>query len=215
MLNDPSFQAALYRLSPFGFGIYDLAGLGQLELISGPIADRLGYTVQEYLAASKGGLGPLVHPEDRIMTSQMIQYMRTMSDSEVVERELRLRAKSGEVIWVLTRVVVYDRNKEGTVTKLLGAMGEITALKSLEKQLDEQTRRLNLIKMKDASQIRQEVSAIVELAEAFRASETSPLRQRKLIGYLRTTVLSLKERAHELAQVSEPTQPPDDTSLKG
>ena len=114
----------------------------------------LGYSPDEILAMGDALLPMLMHPDDlpRVMASQ--QRLLTVQDDEFAETECRMRHKTGNYRWLLSRDRVFKRTAEGLPTQLLGVATDITILKESQAALHQQAERQRLL-MVVAQHIRQ------------------------------------------------------------
>ncbi|MCT7983742.1 PAS domain S-box protein [Laspinema sp. A4] len=99
----------------------------------------LGYEVEE-IGNHYQMWEDLLHPEDHKPT------LRALEDHlggilPVYERELRMRSKSGEWKWILSRGKVVERDPSGIPLRMSGTHKDITPRKAAEAALDESQRR--------------------------------------------------------------------------
>jgi PAS domain S-box-containing protein len=92
----------------------------------------LGYTPEEF-AKSYSSWKDLVHPDDfeRVNKAHM-DHIHGHQDFCV---ELRMRKKSGEWCWILSRGMVVARDEEGGATRMVGTHVDITERKRAEEEL--------------------------------------------------------------------------------
>ncbi len=95
----------------------------------------LGYAPGEF-PANYESFSRLLHPDDLAVINQAVTT--SLHDSETNAFEIRMRAKSGEWKWILTRSRVVDRDATGAHTRLAGTHTDITERKSLELRLADQ-----------------------------------------------------------------------------
>ncbi|MCT7994942.1 PAS domain S-box protein [Laspinema olomoucense] len=99
----------------------------------------LGYEVEE-IGNHYQMWEELLHPEDRKPTLEALQdHLKGILP--VYERELRMRSKSGEWKWILSRGKVVERDPSGIPLRMSGTHKDITPRKSAEAALDESQRR--------------------------------------------------------------------------
>ncbi len=82
----------------------------------------------------------LLHPEDRKPTLRALQD-HLAGILPVYERELRMKSKSGEWKWILSRGKVVERDPSGIPLRMSGTHKDITPRKAAEAALDESQRR--------------------------------------------------------------------------
>jgi len=92
-------------------------------------ADLLGYTFEE---AQRPSLWPeILHPEDKLQLDQAVDdHLSGRIDS--IEKECRVRSKSGERLWLVCRGRVMERDAEGNPVRLSGTIHNVTEQKRLE-----------------------------------------------------------------------------------
>lgn len=83
----------------------------------------------------------LVHPEDKAPVMRILKE-HLEGRSPYYESEHRLRAKSGEWVWVHARGKVVDRTPEGKALRMIGIISDITPRKRVEEEIRHLTRRL-------------------------------------------------------------------------
>ncbi|QRR03287.1 response regulator [Dyadobacter sandarakinus] len=95
----------------------------------------LGYT--DGLVPDMGnGFSGIIDPQDHRLFKEHYSRMRKwVRDSEVVEKEFRLKHRDGSDVWILTREVPFRRNGGGKVKEVLGTAIDITGRKLAEQEL--------------------------------------------------------------------------------
>ncbi|MHC1700901.1 MAG: PAS domain S-box protein [Humidesulfovibrio sp.] len=92
----------------------------------------LGYEPGEF-APSYENFTKLLHPDDLVAITGSVKT--ALKDNETNAFEIRMRAKSGEWKWILTRSRVVDRNAAGAPARLAGTHTDITERKKAEEAL--------------------------------------------------------------------------------
>ncbi len=102
--------------------------LDPLELLfnTKPITAILGYTPDDMIAMDKQTVDRLIHPDDAPLLAAHIARLGNLADGEIAECRHRLRAASGEWVWVEVRDAVHLRNDAGTPLQVIGSAREIT-----------------------------------------------------------------------------------------
>jgi PAS domain S-box-containing protein len=98
----------------------------------------LGYEPGEF-PASFESFSKLLHPDDLAALTGSIKT--SLRDSETNAFEIRMRTKSGEWKWILTRSRVVDRDASGAPTRLAGTHSDITERKNAEEALAKSEKR--------------------------------------------------------------------------
>ncbi len=96
-------------------------------------AEMLGYAPEE-MRQSAGFWATLTHPDDRDASIRAWNAHLGRGTVPHYEVEQRLRTKSGEYVWVLTRGKAVDRAADGTVLRMIGTTRDITASRALAEQ---------------------------------------------------------------------------------
>jgi len=98
----------------------------------------LGYEPDEFPAGFES-FSALLHPDDLSLITETVQSQLMTSETNAFE--IRMRAKSGEWKWILTRSRVVDRDSSGRPTRLAGTHTDITERKRTEADLRESEER--------------------------------------------------------------------------
>jgi|GEM_PF-2214592 len=75
----------------------------------------------------------LMHPDD--MEAALALYDKAVTNTEPFSHEYRMRCKDGHYKWVLDRGQVVERELTGKASRMIGALVDIDAFKTLENQL--------------------------------------------------------------------------------
>jgi PAS domain S-box-containing protein len=107
-------------------------------------ASMLGYTLEE-IESHVHSWENLVHPNDRPeVTNFLNQHLEGKTDH--YETEHRMRHKSGEWVWVLTRGRILERDAAGRPIRACGTHLDITERKKVEDQRDRLQLQMNQIR---------------------------------------------------------------------
>ena len=93
----------------------------------------LGYESGEF-EANFESFSKLLHPDDIPSHAKAMSYLLT---SDTTALEIRMRAKSGDWKWILSRSKVVRRSVSGSILRLAGTHTEITERKQIEDTLHE------------------------------------------------------------------------------
>jgi len=93
-------------------------------------AEIVGYSLDE-IDQSFSFWESLLHPDDRARALEKVEA-HLWGRSDFYEDEYRLRAKSGEWKWVLSRGKVVERNEDGLPLRMTGTFMDITDRKNAE-----------------------------------------------------------------------------------
>ncbi|MEQ9236320.1 PAS domain S-box protein [Coleofasciculus sp. E2-BRE-01] len=97
--------------------------------------DILGYTPAEIVGRGIQFFLDVLHPDDLPLIERNINFWNTASDSDILTTESRFRHKDGSWRWLLSREVVFERDENNRVIRILGTSQDITELKEAEDAL--------------------------------------------------------------------------------
>ncbi|MEQ9485598.1 PAS domain S-box protein [Coleofasciculus sp. F4-SAH-05] len=97
--------------------------------------DILGYNPDEIIRRGMEFFLDVLHPDDLPLIERNIKFWLTASDSDVLTTESRFRHKDGSWRWLLSREVVFERDENNRVIRILGTSQDITELKEAEEAL--------------------------------------------------------------------------------
>lgn len=135
-------------------------------------AKLIGYRLDELQPVSIATWERLTHPDDVVRAKAMLDkcFRREL---EVYEIEARMRHRSGDWVWILTRGRVVEWNAGGKPLRMLGTHRDITATVKLREELENQATTDALTGLCNRRQF--EKLAHRELSRAQRAKETPSL----------------------------------------
>jgi len=151
-------------------------------------AEMVGYSVDE-LEPHVSSWGKLVHPDDMDRVVNAFNA-HVEGRTPLYQSEHRLRHKSGEYIWVLSRAKVMEWDKQGYAVRMVGISRDITdqkraeeelrtARNELERRVEERTTELRDTNEKllvEMAEHKQSEEALRESEQRFRAlAEGAPL----------------------------------------
>ncbi len=113
----------------YTFGsVIDKTGKVEQVWVAGAFEKMTGYTFEEY--AASGGWSAHLHPDDAEKDAQDLERLR--QNQNVVNSELRTFTKSGEVRWERIFAHPIWDEKENSLTRIVGAVQDITERKKIE-----------------------------------------------------------------------------------
>jgi PAS domain S-box-containing protein len=134
--------------------------------VSPHVEDVLGYTREEWLEQSDIWV-ELLHPDDREL--ELDAHDQHIASGEPWDREYRLIAADGRVVWVRDRASLLT-DQDGRPDRWLGVMLNITPQKQLEAQLREANEDLELRVLTRTAQLEEANELMgLEIAERRRA----------------------------------------------
>jgi diguanylate cyclase (GGDEF)-like protein/PAS domain S-box-containing protein len=80
-------------------------------------------------------LATLLHPQDRSAFLEYLQRREAARDREILDHEFRVQRKDGKTIWLHSREWVFDRDADGKVTHILGAVYDVTDMHQAQEDL--------------------------------------------------------------------------------
>lgn len=102
------------------------------------ILETLGYPESEVDKIGNLLFRRLVDPKDfESFRNYYLKIRHEARDGEIYQHEFKLRHRSGEWVWFLSRDTPFKRNAQGKVSQVLGAAVDITKRKKEEKLLEE------------------------------------------------------------------------------
>jgi PAS domain S-box-containing protein len=122
-----------------GMGTFDWHIDSNRNFIDARWARMLGYQPEE-LDTSFSGWKALTHPEDLALAVQRVEdYLAGKTPN--YEAQFRMRAKSGDYVWILARGKIVAWEAEGRPQRLAGTHMDISHIKEVEHRLCEATER--------------------------------------------------------------------------
>ena len=109
--------------------------------VNGQSREILGYTPEEIQQQGAQFFVEALHPEDLPLLQRNFEHWQRATDQEILTREVRFRHRDGSWRWLLSREVVFARDENQQVTKVLGTAQDITNLKQAEAALRESEQR--------------------------------------------------------------------------
>ena len=105
-----------------------LVQLAPLELVfnTKPITSILGYTPDDLMAMDMATVNRLIHPDDALGLAAHIARIATLADGEIAEFRHRMRAVSGDWVWIEVRDAVHLRDAAGNPVQVIGTAREVT-----------------------------------------------------------------------------------------
>ncbi len=114
--------------------IYDVRS-GRNVFVNDRFAELTGYNLKDLNAMDKAQFFALFHPDDRqVLTGHIDKVIHTGEDSP--EIECRIRSNDENWVWCLSRYSVFDCNDDGSVSRIMVTLLNITNRKTAEQQLE-------------------------------------------------------------------------------
>ena len=101
----------------------------------------LGYDAREFQDMGEEFVQRLVQPDDFAGYTAWFSRVSRLEEGEIFEHEFRVRQKSGDLLWLRSRVIVFKRAASGEVLQILAVARDITDRKAIEEALTESNAR--------------------------------------------------------------------------
>ena len=107
------------------------------NIYANPATERiLGYTAEEIRAMGANFLPTVIHEDDHETALAHQQRLAELPHGESAEIQYRVIHRDGNVRWISGRDTVFERDHNGTATKILGVCEDITEKRRQEEQLE-------------------------------------------------------------------------------
>jgi len=133
VIKSEKFLQKVLDASLNGIYIYDVK-LGKHMFANKQYATLTGYTTEELKAMDKAQFFDLIHPDDRPQMNAHNEKLIQDTD-EMQEIEYRFKIKSGKWIWCLSREDVFSRDKDVSVSQIIGSFLDVSVRKESEQNL--------------------------------------------------------------------------------
>jgi PAS domain S-box-containing protein len=140
---------------------------------------QLGYSIEDVRKLGKRMQEELVHPDDLSNWNAHLNSIAQINDGDIASVIFRVKSSQSEWRWLYNRNIVFKRDKDGTVSQVLGAALDITERKEVEDELDRYRKTLekmvadrtaNLIETNE--ELEQEIASRKIIEKSLRASES-------------------------------------------
>ena len=128
-------------LSPNILYVFDMRER-KILYINNRVKDLLGKDVNQIYAKGLYILEEIVHPDDYQLRLKNLERCTELPNEEEIEVEVRLRVISGEWQWFRITDKVFEREGDGTVTKIIGTAQNIHDSRIYKEKLKEEHRKL-------------------------------------------------------------------------
>ena len=96
------------------------------------VGEMLGYSPTEIEEMNVRLFDKLLHPEDLELVKQHHQHCMNLGQDEYLELEYRMKDRSGTWHWLHSKDTVFERNKAGIPTQILGITQDISKIKKIQ-----------------------------------------------------------------------------------
>lgn len=143
LIESNTFLNSLLYASPDAIFILHIQTM-RWEFFSEKLIHLTGYQREEIILLDSS-LDVLFDTEDRQQFMSSVQWLEKQPDRVVKSFEIRLKQKSGQRIWILARIQLFERDKQGKPQKVLGIFTNVTDRKIQEMALGESELRFRNI----------------------------------------------------------------------
>ncbi|MBK1990594.1 PAS domain S-box protein [Sphaerospermopsis aphanizomenoides BCCUSP55] len=98
----------------------------------------LGYTPEEFMQGGAQFFLAILHPDDLPLMYRNMNHWKIARDDEILTTEYRMRRKNGSWCWLRSRDVVFARDENNQVIKILGTAQDISESKQIEAALEKE-----------------------------------------------------------------------------
>lgn len=134
------FIQRIVETTPNVLYIYDLIEQRNIYL-NCYVREVVGYSEQQIQAMGEALLPTLAHPDDLPRLQQHFQRFPTLTESEIIEIEYRMRHANGEWRWFHSRDTVFTKTADGLPVQILGVAQDITEHKQILENLRQSEQR--------------------------------------------------------------------------
>jgi PAS domain S-box-containing protein len=108
---------------------------GLVTFANDALLQMLGFSLEALSHKTRKEVFDIYHADDVPIMRKTAHAMRDSTDATKMDLEYRLRGGDGEWRWLSDRVTVFERDPDGTATRLLGSAIDITEQKRVSAQL--------------------------------------------------------------------------------
>ncbi len=140
------FLDRILEAVPLGISIFNIK-TRKMEFANEVDTNFSGMTIDQFNEADQETLWEMVHADDRQRRREFIQTLISLRDGESRGIEYRRKNKKEQWRWYYYRYFVFERDLNGSISKLLTVADDITERKRAEEALHE-----NMVELQDAHQ---------------------------------------------------------------
>ena len=126
------FNSRVVEASVHGVFVLGLQGQG-FTFVNAALTELMGYSAEEAYGWSEAESFKVLDSRDTKAFLTFVGAVAKADDGQVVISSYRLRAKSGQTLWVLARGSVFERDSDGHALSMLGFNIDVTSERELER----------------------------------------------------------------------------------
>ncbi|MBD2181359.1 diguanylate cyclase [Planktothrix sp. FACHB-1355] len=144
LIQSQHFIQKIADATPYLIYIYDLVEKRYIYF-NRQVDLLLGYTDEEMIRRGGQLFANSIHPDDLSHLAAQMEKFAIAQDGDILEREYRIKHRSGEWFWFHSRELVFTRTPEGLPKQILGTAEDISKRKWAEEAMRLQTERERLM----------------------------------------------------------------------
>lgn len=165
-----------------------------IEYVSPKVEQILGYTIEEFLSFTLDQQREMIHPED---LPALMNFLNDLIEADekknkIVEKEFRLKKKSGDYCWVHGSYVL-TRDKNDSPFMVIGNLKDITNKKIAELELSAHRHHLQELvdeRTDDIRRINDQLMEEIELKQLAETQLAESLEKEKELSKLKSSFIS-------------------------
>ena len=191
------FLHSLFEVTHVEFQTYDILN-HKLLFSSGVVEQLLGYTHDEYLNLSEDFYKNILYPDDVKTVQDTINKLLQAKGGQVVEMTVRLRKRDGNYIWVNSRQMVYEKDRDNHISTIIREVEDVTQLVELQDELKAKVEQLKIVSYKNSHLLRSPVASIIGLVYLVEEHGITSEHNRQILSYLKDAIMKLDNVIYEI-----------------
>ncbi|MEA4909244.1 MAG: PAS domain S-box protein, partial [Anaerolineaceae bacterium] len=139
-----NFVRKIVETTPNLVYIHDMETL-QIVYCNAKVAEVLGYTVEEIIAAQSGFFSSKFHPDDQEAMRKHREDMLLARDGEIFDITYRMIRKDGSWAWLRSQESIFLRNPDGSTRQIIGTAEDVTEQLRAREALLQSERKYRLL----------------------------------------------------------------------
>lgn len=189
------------NLSPAIIYILDLRG-PSVEFISPSVRPLLGYTVGEVMKLGDEVFNETIHPDNIPEYVNHLTQMTKVVDDAFHKTEYRIKHKSNGYRWVNATEKVYERDENGTPTKIIGVAQDETAQKQTQLKLERANEELKRFAYISSHDLKEPLNTVISLIDVIKMEMENNAQILDLLDLLDLSTVRMKRLIDDLLSYS-------------